>query len=239
MRRDVRTHALWLATAAALITFTAVETPRAQAPAPAQAPLTGVDLVRARYTKYEHLIPMRDGARLFSAVYVRKDISQSYPMLLTRTPYSVAPYGVDKYREALGPSEHFEKEGFIFVYQDARGRHMSEGEFQQVRPLAATRPEGYRREHGHLRHDRVALDPCAEPQRARRHVGHVAARLPRRGRHDRLTSGAQGRLAAGADRRLLHGRRRLSQRGIHARGELRLLLGVPPAHRRPQPPKPR
>ena len=90
--------------------------------------------VRARYTKYEHLIPMRDGARLFSAVYVPKEDSQRYPMLLTRTPYSVAPYGVDKYREALGPSEHFEKEGFIFIYQDARGRHMSEGEFQQVRP---------------------------------------------------------------------------------------------------------
>ncbi len=77
MRRDVRTHALWLATAAALITFTAVETPRAQAPAPAQAPLTGVDLVRSTYTKYEYMVPMRDGARLFTAVYVPKDASQT------------------------------------------------------------------------------------------------------------------------------------------------------------------
>jgi len=77
---------------------------------------------------------MRDGVRLFTSVYVPKDTSQRYPILLTRTPYSVAPYGVDNYRERLGPSEHFEKEGFIFVYQDARGRYASEGEFQQVRP---------------------------------------------------------------------------------------------------------
>src|ERR687890_2500785 len=98
------------------------------------APTPSVEAVRARYTKYEYLIPMRDGARLFTAVYVPKDSSQRYPFLLTRTPYSVAPYGVDNYPRSLGPSESFEREGFIFVYQDARGRYMSEGEFQQVRP---------------------------------------------------------------------------------------------------------
>jgi putative CocE/NonD family hydrolase len=94
-----------------------------------------VNRVRERYTKYEYRIPMRDGVRLFTALYAPKDKSQTYPFLLTRTPYSVAPYGVDNYRTALGPSEQFEKEGFIFVYQDARGRHMSEGEFSQVRPF--------------------------------------------------------------------------------------------------------
>ncbi len=93
-----------------------------------------VDNVRARYTKYEYSIPMRDGVRIFTSIYTPKDTAQTYPFLLTRTPYNVAPYGVDNYRASLGPSEHFEKEGFIFVYQDARGRHMSEGEFQQVRP---------------------------------------------------------------------------------------------------------
>lgn len=92
------------------------------------------DKVRERYTKYEYQIPMRDGVRLFAAVYVPKDTARPYPLLLTRTPYSVAPYGVDNYPAALGPSEHFEKEGFIFIYEDARGRHMSEGEFLQVRP---------------------------------------------------------------------------------------------------------
>ncbi len=104
-------------------------------PAPAQTPaVPNASRVRERYTKYEFMIPMRDGARLFTLVYAPKDTSQKYPFLLTRTPYSVAPYGIDSYRASLGPSEHFEKEGFIFVYQDARGRYLSEGEFQQVRP---------------------------------------------------------------------------------------------------------
>lgn len=95
---------------------------------------TGGSRVRERYTKYEYRVPMRDGARLFTAVYVPKDASRKYPFLLTRTPYSIAPYGVDNYPETLGPAPAFEEEGFIFVYQDARGRNMSEGEFAQVRP---------------------------------------------------------------------------------------------------------
>ena len=60
--------------------------------------------MRERYTKYEYQISMRDGVRLFASVYVPKDTAQRYPILLTRTPYSVAPYGVDNYRAALGPS---------------------------------------------------------------------------------------------------------------------------------------
>lgn len=100
----------------------------------AQEATPDANRVKERYTKYEYRIPMRDGVRLFTVVYAPKDTSQTYPFLLTRTPYSVGPYGIDNYRQALGPSEHFEKEGFIFVYQDARGRHMSEGEFSQVRP---------------------------------------------------------------------------------------------------------
>jgi putative CocE/NonD family hydrolase len=93
-----------------------------------------VQTVRANYTKFEYRIPMRDGVRLFTSVYAPKDASSTFPFLLTRTPYSVAPYGVDNYRARLGPSDHFDREGFIFVFQDARGRYMSEGEFQQVRP---------------------------------------------------------------------------------------------------------
>jgi predicted acyl esterase len=98
----------------------------------AQDPAQDASKVSERYTKYEYQIPMRDGARLYAAAYVPKDTSQEYPFLLTRTPYSIAPYGVDNYLTSLGPSEHFDKEGFIFVYQDARGRHMSEREFSQV-----------------------------------------------------------------------------------------------------------
>ena len=98
-----------------------------------QAP-PAAERVRERYTKYEFRVPMRDGVRLFTSVYVPKDSSTRYPFLVTRTPYSVGPYGIDTYRPSLGPSEQFQDAGFIFVYQDARGRYMSEGEFKQVRP---------------------------------------------------------------------------------------------------------
>ena len=75
---------------------------------------------------------MRDGIKLFTTVYVPKDRSQTYPLLMERTPYSVAPYGIDNYRPVLGQSEAFEKEGFIFVYQDVRGRYLSEGKFIDI-----------------------------------------------------------------------------------------------------------
>jgi putative CocE/NonD family hydrolase len=90
--------------------------------------------VREHYTKYEYRIPMRDGVHLFTSVYVPKDASVAYPFLVDRTPYSVAPYGEDQYRPSLGPSEAFERAGYIFVYQDVRGRYMSEGKFLEMRP---------------------------------------------------------------------------------------------------------
>src|SRR5215211_5758462 len=90
--------------------------------------------IKDNYTKREVAIPMRDGVKLFTAIYEPKDASQKYPILLNRTPYSVAPYGADKYRTSLGPDDLFAREGYIFVYQDVRGRLMSEGEFEDVRP---------------------------------------------------------------------------------------------------------
>jgi hypothetical protein len=97
------------------------------------------DYAKAHYTKYEFQIPMRDGAKLFTAVYVPKDTTQAYPILLTRTPYSVAPYGADNYKTSLGPSDLFMKDGYIFVYQDVRGRQMSEGEFVDMRPYKVSK----------------------------------------------------------------------------------------------------
>ncbi len=91
--------------------------------------------MRANYTKHEYQIAMRDGVKLFTSVYVPKDSSQKYPMIMQRTPYSVAPYGPDIYRTQLGPSPLFPKEGFIFVYQDVRGRNMSEGDFRWMKPF--------------------------------------------------------------------------------------------------------
>jgi putative CocE/NonD family hydrolase len=99
----------------------------------------GLEWVKENYTKYEYYVPMRDGVRLFTAVYVPKDASQAYPIMLLRTPYNVSPYGADRYRENLGPSAFAAKEGFIFVYQDVRGRWMSEGKFEHVRPHLPTK----------------------------------------------------------------------------------------------------
>ena len=90
--------------------------------------------VKEHYTKYEYRIPMRDGKRLFTSIYVPKDSSRPYPFLMDRTPYSVSPYGVDQYKKLIGPSEEFEKAGYIVVYQDVRGRYMSEGTFIEMTP---------------------------------------------------------------------------------------------------------
>lgn len=109
--------------------------PRTAAPQPPPQIQERAAYVRQHYTKHEVLIPMRDGVRLFTSIYVPKDRGRTYPILLLRTPYSVAPYGIGSYRATLGPaSEKFMREGFIFAYQDVRGRGRSEGEFVHVRP---------------------------------------------------------------------------------------------------------
>jgi putative CocE/NonD family hydrolase len=90
--------------------------------------------VRLHYDKREHKVKMRDGVELFTAVYSPKDTTKTYPILMKRTPYSVAPYGEDKYPTGLGPSEHFARAGYIFVNQDVRGRFLSSGQFVQVTP---------------------------------------------------------------------------------------------------------
>src|SRR5438309_1318246 len=97
----------------------------------------GLEYVKAHYTKYEFKVPMRDGVRLFTSVYVPKDDSKPYPILLNRTPYSVQPYGVDKSKTDLGPHPSFARSGYIFAYQDVRGRWMSEGVFVNMRPIRA------------------------------------------------------------------------------------------------------
>jgi putative CocE/NonD family hydrolase len=94
------------------------------------------------YTKKEVMIPMRDGVKLFTSIYEPKDKSQKYPILMSRTPYSVAPYGPDKFKDLLGPDYQFAKAGYIFVYQDVRGRWMSEGKFEDVRPEVAQSKPG-------------------------------------------------------------------------------------------------
>ena len=99
------------------------------------------DSVRNSFTKSEHQIPMRDGAKLFTAVYMPKSGTQNSPILLVRTPYSVRPYGEDEYPSGLRPGSLME-EGYIFVYQDVRGKYMSEGEFEAVRPHIPNKEAG-------------------------------------------------------------------------------------------------
>ena len=87
----------------------------------------GVAYIREHYAKYDYDVPMRDGTRLFTSVYVPTNSDAPQPIMLIRTPYSIAPYGEDEYPKTLGPSEKFAREGYIFAYQDVRGRFHSTG----------------------------------------------------------------------------------------------------------------
>ncbi len=91
------------------------------------------------YTKYEHQIPMRDGVRLFTRVYVPKDGSALWPIVLTRTPYGLKPYGVDNYTDPAGSFDTLARDSFILVTQDVRGRFASGGEYVHVRPFNAAK----------------------------------------------------------------------------------------------------
>ena len=88
------------------------------------------------YTKKEMYISMRDGVKLFTSFYIPNDQSEKHPFLLTRTPYSCAPYGEDKYSSVWNSYKiAYLKEHYIIVTQDVRGRYMSEGIFEDVRPF--------------------------------------------------------------------------------------------------------
>ncbi|SEA37991.1 hypothetical protein SAMN05443667_1046 [Flavobacterium gillisiae] len=89
--------------------------------------------VSDNYTKKEVHIKMRDGTSLYTAIYTPKDHSKKYPIIMQRTPYSCAPYGPEQFKKSIGPSETMMKEGYIVVYQDVRGRWMSDGLYDNMR----------------------------------------------------------------------------------------------------------
>jgi len=95
--------------------------------------------VAQNYMKQEQMVPMRDGIKLFTAIYTPRDQSKKHPILMVRTPYSCAPYGADKISPRLWKSYwiHYLQAGYILVIQDVRGRYMSEGVFEDVRPFNA------------------------------------------------------------------------------------------------------
>lgn len=92
--------------------------------------------IRTHYVKMEVSIPMRDGVRLFTSIYIPQDTSRTYPILMRRTPYSCAPYGPEAYTQRFH-NMTLARSGYIWVTQDVRGRYMSEGEFKDVRPYSA------------------------------------------------------------------------------------------------------
>ena len=93
------------------------------------------NFVKDHYIKREAYIPMRDGVRLYTAIYIPKNEQGGpYPFLMERTPYSAGPYGDSIYRGSLGPNVALSREPFIYVYQDVRGRFMSEGNFEEMTP---------------------------------------------------------------------------------------------------------
>jgi uncharacterized protein len=92
------------------------------------------DFVKNNYDKQEVDIPMRDGIRLYTVIYTPKDKTHPHPFLMERTPYGSGPYGDSNYRRSVGPNRTLMQELYIFVYQDVRGRYMSEGQFQEMTP---------------------------------------------------------------------------------------------------------
>ena len=133
----LRFQPLFIALALSLSLYPAFAADAAQADPPAAA----VFNVREHYTKYEYRIPMRDGVRLFTVMYVPKDSNKPVPFLIERTPYSAGVttdgtlhYGVDHFPKTIGPSPEFAGSGYIFVQQDVRGRYMSEGRWQEMTP---------------------------------------------------------------------------------------------------------
>jgi putative CocE/NonD family hydrolase len=92
--------------------------------------------IKANYSKMEYKVPMRDGVKLFTTVYIPHDKSESHAFLMMRTPYSCAPYGQEfSARLWSGHWRYYTRENYIIVVQDVRGRWMSEGEFVDVRPF--------------------------------------------------------------------------------------------------------
>ncbi len=89
--------------------------------------------VADNYTKKEVDIPMRDGVKLHTTIYIPNDTSKKYPIIMQRTPYSSKPYGEGKFKKSIGPNIHLMKEGNIIVYQDVRGRWLSEGSYVNMR----------------------------------------------------------------------------------------------------------
>jgi uncharacterized protein len=105
------------------------------ATAAAQTTVALQDLV-ARYTASEHMLAMRDGVKLHTIVVAPKDATTPLPIVMLRTPYGVANWS----RQFAGYMKELAEDGYVFVFQDLRGKFGSEGTFVMQRPLRSTDP---------------------------------------------------------------------------------------------------
>lgn len=85
------------------------------------------------YTKKEVMVRMRDSVSLYTSVYEPIGATDR-PVLIVRTPYSCAPYGSGWKGELTEYMQEFLRNNYIIVFQDVRGRYMSEGEYLNIRP---------------------------------------------------------------------------------------------------------
>ncbi|MFN3757109.1 MAG: CocE/NonD family hydrolase [Flavobacterium sp.] len=97
----------------------------------AQRPVIDEAYMQEHYTKSEHFIPVRDGVKLYTLVYTPKDRTVKHPFLMNRTCYNASNY--DNYKVRT-PSPFLIDDKYILVYQDVRGRYMSEGIFDNMTP---------------------------------------------------------------------------------------------------------
>ena len=171
-------------TAAAVGAFFTVRSP-AQNPAGAAA----------EFDVREVMVPMRDGIKLHATVYSPRMSPGPLPIILLRTPYGIsgAPQSLEgRYKELAD-------DGYIFAFQDIRGRLRSEGTF--VMHAAGAGPRGRRvdrRGHGRLRYDRLARQERRRKQRAGGHARRLLRRLADGHGPGRTAPGAAGGLAPGA-----------------------------------------
>jgi len=106
--------------------------------------------MRGNYDKMEYQIPMRDGVKLFTVVYIPKDRAKQYPILLNRTCYNASSYA--NFKTGSHPSRYLVKDKYILAFQDVRGRYMSEGTFDNMRPNIP----------GNDRKDKTAIDESSD-----------------------------------------------------------------------------
>ena len=93
------------------------------------------EALKEKYDKQEVYITMRDGVRLFTSIYTPKKSSVAHPMLLSRTPYNIESGGPDRYNYFVQGYSRYVEEEYIMVFQDVRGSYMSEGEYEDIRPV--------------------------------------------------------------------------------------------------------